>query len=204
VYIFKNTADPFNLILSLFKSLTMKKYFTAPFFLVIIFLACLSNANDKGRINPNQNKQEEEKSTSRTDGNFFNGSWTYRSLLNDADWNLPFDELKFASAIMDLKTIGKDSISGILYWADNPKQGLNITGKFYYQDTTTCYSLIGTGTAALGTPGWQYDYKGYIVPKWINGVKQADVLVGSTMRAKPHNGAPAGVVATTYMVRRKT
>jgi len=104
---------------------------------------------------------------------------------------------------MDLKTVGKDSISGILYWAENPKQGLNIKGRFYYQDSTTCYSLIGSGSVALGTPGWQYDYKGYIVSKWPNGIKQADVLVGSTIRAKPHNGAPAGVVATTYMVRRK-
>jgi hypothetical protein len=181
----------------------MKKYFLAPFSLVIIFLACLSNAHVKGTANPTDNKQQVTNAVSHTDGSFFNGSWTYRSLLNDANWNLPFDDLKFASAIMDLKTIGKDSISGILYWADNPKQGLHITGKYYYQDTTTCYSLIGTGTAALGTPGWQYDYKGYIMPKWTNGIKQADVLIGSTIRAKPHDGAPAGVVATTYMVRRK-
>jgi hypothetical protein len=181
----------------------MKKYFLAPFFLIIIFLACLSNANDKGIITSKENKQQENNTASRIDGSFFNGSWTYRSLLNNTDWTLPFNQLKFASAIMDLKTISNDSISGILYWADNPKQGLNITGKFYYQDTTTCYSLIGTGTAALGTPGWQYDYKGYIVAKWTNGVKQADVLVGSTIRAKPHDGAPAGDVATTYMVRRK-
>lgn len=173
----------------------MKKYFVVPFLLIGIFLVCVSNVYDK-------NLQKENNIVSRIDGSFFNGSWTYRSLLNDPDWRQSFDRLQFASAIMDLKTFGKDSISGILYWADNPKQGLNIRGKYYYQDTTTCYSLVGTGSAALGTPGWQYDYKGSIVPKWSTGIKQADVLVGSTIRTKPHNGAPAGFVATTYMVRR--
>jgi hypothetical protein len=159
--------------------------------------------NHKGNVNIKEKEQPENNTTSRIDGSFFNGSWTYRSLLNDADWKLSFDRLRFASAIMDLKTVGKDSIAGILYWADNPKQGLNITGKYYYQDTVTCYSLMGTGTAALGTPGWQYDYKGTIVSQWPNGIKQADVLVGSAIRTKPHNGAPAGFVATTYMVRRQ-
>ncbi len=180
----------------------MKKYFVAPVLLIIIFLVCLSNINNKSNANVKQKAQQESTTAGRIDGKFFNGSWTYRSLLNDADWKLSFDRLQFASAIMDLKTFGKDSISGILYWSDNPKRGLNIKGKFYYQDTTTCYSLVGTGTTALGTPGWQYDYKGSVVPQWPNGVKQADALVGSTVRTKPHSGAPAGFVATTYMVRR--
>jgi len=180
----------------------MKKYFLVSFLLVSIFLVCLSSVNNNGNTNAKKEIQLESDPTGRIDGKFFNGSWTYRSLLNDADWKLSFDRLQFASAIMDLKTFDKDSISGILYWADNPKRGLNIKGKFYYQDTTTCYSLVGTGSTALGTPGWQYDYKGTIVPQWPNGVKQTDVLVGSTVRTKPHNGAPAGFVATTYMVRR--
>jgi len=180
----------------------MKRYFLAPFLSTIIFVVCLSNVNTKGHISINEKERLEKNTTGRIDGSFFNGSWTYRSLLNDPDWKLSFDRLQFASAIMELKTFGKDSITGILYWADNPKRGLNIKGKYYYQDTVTCYSLVGTGTAALGTPGWQYDYKGTIVPKWSNGVNQADALVGSTVRTKPHNGAPAGFVATTYMVRR--
>ncbi|MGB3006450.1 MAG: hypothetical protein WBC06_08085 [Chitinophagaceae bacterium] len=179
----------------------MRKKFLAPLFLIIIFLSCLSNTNDKGNAGT-EKKQLEKDNTARSDGSFLNGSWTYRSLLNDPDWKLTFDQLQFASAIMDLKTFGKDSITGILYWSDNPKQGLNIKGNYYYQDTVLCYSLVGTGSTALGTPGWQYDYKGYAVSTWPRNVKQADVLVGSTLRAKPHGGAPAGFVATTYMVRR--
>ena len=180
----------------------MKRYFIGSIFLIIVFLVCLSNVNNKSHISIYEKTQLKKNTPNRIDGSFFNGSWTYRSLMNDPDWKLSFDRLQFASAIMDLKTFGKDSITGILYWADNPKRGLTIKGKYYYQDTVTCYSLVGTGTVSLGTPGWQYDYKGTIVPKWPNGVKQADALVGSTVRTKPHNGAPAGFVATTYMVRR--
>jgi hypothetical protein len=171
----------------------MKKYFLRTIFLAIIFSACSNN----------DNKQPKNNTTGRIDGKYFNGSWTYRSLLNDTAWQTDFDSLAFAAAIMDLKTIGKDSISGTLYWATNPNQGLNITGNYYYNDTITCYTLVGLGDSSLGTPGWQYDYQGYIVPKWSFGVDQADVLVGSVARAKPHNGEPAGIVATTYMVRRK-
>jgi hypothetical protein len=181
----------------------MKQYTLAPVLLAAIFVACLSNSNDKSSSPVKENIKPEHTTSDRTDGSIFNGSWTYRSLLNDPDWKLSFDQLQFASAIMDLKTVGKDSITGILYWADNPKRGLTISGKYYFQDTVVCYSLIGTGSAALGTTGWQYDYKGYVVSKWANGIQQADVLVGSTVRAKPHNGAPAGMVATTYMVRRQ-
>lgn len=172
----------------------MKKYFLSSIFLAIIFMACSNNS---------ENKQSNNNTAGRIDGSYFNGSWAYRSLLNDTDWQKDFDSLAFASAIMDLKTSGKDSISGILYWSDNPKQGLNISGHFYYNDTVTCYSLIGIGDTSLGTPGWQYDYQGYIVPQWSFGVNQANVLVGSVARAKPHSGQPAGLVATTYMVRRK-
>ena len=148
------------------------------------------------------NEQANNKPANKINGSFLNGSWTYRSLLNDTAWQTDFDSLEFAAAIMDLKKMGNDSVSGLLYWSQNPYQGLKITGKYYYNDTVTCYSLVGVGDSSLGTAGWQYNYQGYVVPHWSLGVNQADVLVGSTVRAKPHSGEPAGIVATTYMVRR--
>jgi hypothetical protein len=171
----------------------MKKYLLITALLAVTLIAC-NNENDK---------KQDNNSKSKIDGSYFNGSWAYRSLLNDTNWQTDFDSLEFASAIMDLKTFGKDSISGILYWATDPKQGLAITGRFYYNDTVTCYSLIGIGDSSLGTPEWQYDYQGYIVPKWSFGVNQANVLVGSVARAKPHGSGAAGLVAITCMGRRK-
>jgi hypothetical protein len=140
------------------------------------------------------------------------GKWTYRSLLNNTDVNKDFDSLEFAAATINLKMEGKDGLSGQILWAiDSPPtifNGLNLKGNYYYNDTTLCYSLVGIGDSALGTAGWQYDYQGYLVPKWPEGVNQATVLVGSIVRVKKHscdpngqNCSPAGVVATTYMVK---
>ncbi|MBS1511886.1 MAG: hypothetical protein JST86_13650 [Bacteroidetes bacterium] len=167
----------------------MRKYIFG-FITVIAFAACTTG--------------EEHTATTALskDGSFFNGSWTYRSLLNDTAWQMDFDSLEFAAAIIDLKTTGKDSLTGLIYWAQHPYQGLKLSGKWYYQDTVACYMLTGIGDSSLGTPGWQYEYQGYLVPHWSFGVNQATVLAGSVARAKPHSGEPAGVVASTYMVRR--
>jgi hypothetical protein len=163
------------------------------FFYMLIIIACSTGCNID---------QASKDHSSHINGTFLNGSWTYRSLLNDTAWQTDFDSLEFAAAIMQLKPVGNDSVSGLLYWSQNPYQGLNITGKYFYNDTTLCYSLVGIGDSSLGTAGWQYNYQGYAVPHWAPGVNQVDALVGSTVRAKPHSGEPAGIVATTYMVRR--
>lgn len=145
-------------------------------------------------------------------GDIITGKWTYRSLLNGKNVNTDFDSLAFAAATMEMKTHGKDSISGTIYWfldsLNTIKQGLVLSGTYFYNDTTTCYFLQGMGDSALLTTGWQYNYQGYAVPKWPEGVNQATVLVGSVVRVKKHscdslgnNCHPAGVVASTYIVK---
>lgn len=55
---------------------------------------------------------------------------------------------------------------------------------------------------------WVYDYIGYVVPAWPNGVNQRPAMVGSIVRTIPHSGsapktvAPAGVVASWIAVRQ--
>lgn len=153
-----------------------------------------------------------KKSKPTIDGNIITGKWTYRSLLNGKNVNTDFDSLAFAAANMELKTFGKDSIRGTIYWfldsLNTIKQGLVLSGNYFYNDTTTCYFLQGMGDSALLTPGWQYNYQGYVVPKWPEGINQATVLVGSVVRVKKHscdsqgnNCHPAGVVASTYIVK---
>ncbi len=145
------------------------------------------------------------------DGTLFTGKWTYRSLLNSTDVNADFDSLEFAGATIQLANTGTDSLKGQILWpGDSTGQlnGLNLTGKYFYNDTTLCYFLEGIGDSTLGTQGWQYNYQGYLVPKWPEGVDQATVFVGSVARVKKHscdssgnNCHPAGVVATTYIVK---
>jgi hypothetical protein len=63
-------------------------------------------------------------------------------------------------------------------------------------------AVIGTGRAGTKTENWEYDYKATTTPKWPNGVNQVPTLVGTVIRAKPHNGAPAGVVASFIAIKR--
>lgn len=164
--------------------------------LIILISSCTNNAHPKPTA----------------DVKVFNGKWTYRSLLNNTDVNADFDSLEFAAATIHLNEFGIDSLKGQILWtmdsAGTIFNGLNLSGNYFYNDTTLCYFLEGIGDSALGTAGWQYNYQGYLVPRWPEGVSQDTVLVGSVVRVKKHscdssgnNCAPAGVVASTYMVK---
>jgi hypothetical protein len=61
----------------------------------------------------------------------------------------------------------------------------------------------GVGDAA-DSLGQIYDYVGYLIPVWPNGVQQRPALVGSVVRTVPHNGgtAPAGIVASWIALKR--
>ena len=175
----------------------MKIILTAFTAMTILLFSCNNNGNNKAL----------------PDGKVFNGKWTYRSLLNNTNVNMDFDSLAFAAATINLSAFGADSVKGQILWAMDSAgtifNGLNLTGKYFYNDTTLCYFIEGFGDAALGTTGWQYNYQGYLVPRWPDGIDQAVVLTGSVVRVKKHscdssgnNCSPAGVVATTYMVKQ--
>jgi hypothetical protein len=64
------------------------------------------------------------------------------------------------------------------------------------------------GKGMLNGAQWIYDYVGYLVPLWPNGIDQRPALVGSIVRAIPHPSgdpnhpiAPAGVVAQWIAVK---
>jgi hypothetical protein len=62
--------------------------------------------------------------------------------------------------------------------------------------------IAGVGRANTPTAGWEYDYHGYLAYRWPNGVNQAVVLVGNTIRVKAHDGGAAGVVASFIAVKQ--
>ena len=47
------------------------------------------------------------------------------------------------------------------------------------------------GTGIVSGEKWIYDYEGYLVPHWPNGVDQRPAIVGSVIRTIPHAGRPA-------------
>ena len=55
-----------------------------------------------------------------------------------------------------------------------------------------------------GIEDWVYDYVGYLVPVWPNGVKQRPAIVGSIVRTEPHSNGQqqAGYVASWIAVKQ--
>ena len=137
--------------------------------------------------------------------NPFVGTWTYRSFTNDPDLHLDkdgnadFNAVQFGFGTIVIKETGPEQLGGTI-GGDG-------------------WSLALKGSMAPGNPGqvrfqgkgvvsgaeWIYDYIGWLVPVWPNGVQQRRALVGSIVRTIPHPGSdgslhPAGVVASWYAV----
>jgi hypothetical protein len=62
--------------------------------------------------------------------------------------------------------------------------------------------LFGIGRPNTPTANWEYDYRASTTPKWPNGVNQIRTLVGTVIRAKPHDGGAAGVVASFIAIKK--
>jgi hypothetical protein len=154
------------------------------------------------------------------------GKWTYRSYSNRADIIVGDDPEPAAKSLAAICGQGSTANSatkalslifgeGIMTF-DAPS-GSTITGNFdmgggYVLDLKGTMQTMGsgqivievsgTGRASTPTNNWEYDYKASTTPKWPNGVDQIPSLVGTVIRAKPHDGGKAGVVASFIAVRQ--
>jgi hypothetical protein len=135
------------------------------------------------------------------------GKWTYRSFLNDptligddpntAPANLY--ALLFAEAVFTFEIPNNTTLKGAIDWTGG---GLDLNGKIREDDDGPIVEIVGTGRPNTGTANWEYDYHGQLAYQWPNGVNQVPAIVGSVIRAKPHNGNPAGVVASFIAVKQ--
>ena len=130
--------------------------------------------------------------------NIASGLWTYRSLNNNPDLSVNFNDLEFGRGNL-LIEVTEGTLTGKIYgdgWE------LKLKGSFQNGNPATLWfqsSGIVDGSA------WVYDYLCYVVPHIPNGISQVPALVGSVTRNIPHpNGkggvSPAGVVASFYAV----
>ena len=132
------------------------------------------------------------------------GKWTYRSFHNraalvngDKDAALA---LIFAEAVFTFEVSGW-TVTGKLDWDGG---GLDIAGTVK-APTAECplgVELVGSGRPNSETAGWEYDYRANLAYHWPNGVNQVPALVGTVIRAKPHDGEPAGYVASFIAVKQ--
>jgi hypothetical protein len=133
--------------------------------------------------------------------NPFEGSWTYRSFLNDPDVNKNFDDLEFGRGTIIIEQAPMEALNGRI---GGPGWSLVLKGARAYGNPMHARFQ---GVGVVNGEKWIYDYEGYLVPDWPNGVDQIPAIVGSVIRTIPHSGSqpntvnPAGVVASFYAVR---
>jgi hypothetical protein len=130
--------------------------------------------------------------------NPFTGAWSYRSFRNDPDLSTDFNDLRFGAGTLELTELEFGRLSGSLGGAG---WKLNLVGGYTYGNP---FSLRFQGSGDIGGDMWVYDYVGYLVPIWPNGVDQRPALVGSVIRTVPHSEgqAKAGYVASFIAVKQ--
>lgn len=128
----------------------------------------------------------------------FVGSWTYRSFFNLPNPALEFNQLRFGQGELAIDAFAAGGFSGRLVFAPGIQMLLTGASSFGHPFAVR-FQGIGDGE---GVEGWVYDYVGYLVPSWPNGVDQRPAIVGSVVRTVPHNGNPAGDVASWIAVKR--
>ena len=138
-------------------------------------------------------------------GSTLAGKWTYRSFLNDpapvGDDPNKLAALLFAEAVFTFELPSSSTLKGTIDWTGG---GLDLQGTVKPDPAGDGASveIVGTGRAGTGTAGWEYDYNARLAHTWPNGIDQVPALVGTVIRAKPHNGSPAGVVASFIAVKQ--
>lgn len=140
-----------------------------------------------------------------TETNPFAGGWTYRSFHNTPTFRLKDCEecadlraLIFAEAQLVIDDFAWGEFSGRLVLGPGAEMALSGASSF---GNPFAVRFQGRGVSA-GIEDFVYDYVGYLVPIWPNGVGQTPAIVGSVVRTEPHSGgAQPGYVASWVAVR---
>ncbi|HEV3298206.1 MAG TPA: DUF4440 domain-containing protein [Planctomycetaceae bacterium] len=128
----------------------------------------------------------------------FTGKWSYRSFVSNPDLSVQPNELLFGSGTMDLAVTGTGVVSGTL---GGPGWQLTLSGTATKDGPAT---IRFQGRGIVNNEQWVYDYLGFMIPMWPNGVDQRPAIVGSIVRTVAHTGgtAPAGEVAQWIAVKQ--
>jgi len=127
------------------------------------------------------------------------GQWTYRSFLSDPDLSTQFNDLEFGRGTISIDEAPMGVLQGTI---GGPGWSLGLSGSITYGDP---YSVRFQGRGVVGGEEWIYDYIGYAIKPWPNGVDQVPAMTGSIVRTIPHASgtggtAPAGVVCSWIAV----
>jgi hypothetical protein len=123
------------------------------------------------------------------------GNWAYRSYQNTQDQPV------FGAGTFTFTAPSPDKIQGTLDMGNDLVLDLDGTVTAAPADAPLTVHIIGNGRPYTKTAGWEYDYHGFLGYMWPNGIDQVPSLVGTIVRAKPHDGRPAGVTASFIAVK---
>ena len=128
------------------------------------------------------------------------GAWSYRSFVDNPDLEKDFNDLELGRGELTIEHFAPGIFVGRLSFGETYQ--FRLRGVV---DMTPPCSIRFTGLGDTGdSKGQVYDYVGFFVPTWSNGVDQRPALVGSTVRTVAHNGgrAKAGMVGTFVALKR--
>ncbi len=175
----------------------------------LVMLACLMAAPDfaaaQMRPAPHTLAFPSAAKLRRESAGPLDGAWMYRSYralpnLVVGDDPAKALQLLFGEGVMTLSAVG-GKVTGTFDMGGGYVLDLNGTAELL-ADGDMLIRLSGPGRPNSPTAGWEYDYRGYLMPNWPNGIGQVPAIVGSVIRAKPHGTSPAGYVAEFIAVKR--
>lgn len=137
--------------------------------------------------------------------NPFAGTWTYRSFLNNPALTngdpQKLAALLFAEGTWTVKDGPAAIFDGELSFGADFIMDLKGTITPASGVRTAHVHIVGSGRAGTPSAAYFYDYDGALTEHWPNGVNQVPAVTGSVIRVKPHNGEPAGLVASFIAVK---
>jgi hypothetical protein len=124
------------------------------------------------------------------------GIWAYRSYLNRADQPV------FGAGLLTFQAPTPTTLTGTFDMGSGLVLDLQGTIMPATGNGPLALEIRGIGRPNTDTDGWEYDYHAFEAFHWPNGIDQVQSLVGSVLRARPHDGNPAGVTASFIAVRQ--
>ena len=127
------------------------------------------------------------------------GDWLYKSFISNS--NPDDDPQLFGQGIFKIQQSDFGNISADFdfgQWGQMKVKGTVHFGNPFQM------RFQGKGVKGTGAEDWVYDYIGYLVPNWVEGVDQMPSIVGSLIRTKPHGESQAGVVASFIMLKMES
>lgn len=136
----------------------------------------------------------------------FNGTYTYRSFINEQSIVDDFSKLQFAEAELSLFASGDGTVTGLLSWPtkddDSERAYMDINGRIVKREPFLV-QFDGIGRKGSAVENFHYRYELQLAKSWPEVTKPRTCLVGSVLRVKDHGSAKAGVAASVIAVRRE-